>query len=141
MRFGSGFLVLASLALLAPPGPAGAQTDSAAARSSADAPFTALQAERGAAVYRRACAACHVATYFATPAFRRAWTGRTAWELFELIRTTMPNDNPGRLPRRDYADLVAYLLRLNGMPTGPVELATDPDSLRRVPLEFERDPR
>lgn len=140
MRPGSRLLVLASFALLAAPRPARSQTDSAASGASAGT-FTAAQAERGAAVYGRACAACHVATFFATPAFRRAWNGRTAWDLFELIRTTMPNDNPGRLPRRDYADVVAYLLRLNGMPAGPVELTPDADSLRRAPIQFAREPR
>jgi mono/diheme cytochrome c family protein len=94
--------------------------------------YTEHQASRGAEVFRRYCAQCHVAGQFATAAFRRAWTGLTAYELFEQIRTTMPNDNPGRLPRRDYADLVAYVFKLNGVVAGAAELAPAPDSLRRV---------
>lgn len=117
-----------------------AQTDSAAAPRAAGV-FTEAQAARGEAAFRRTCAQCHVASQFATPAFRRSWEGRPLFELFELIRTTMPNDNPGRLPRQAYADVVAYLCRLNGVTAGAAELPTDADSLRRIHLQPAPDPR
>lgn len=96
-----------------------------------EAQFNA-QADRGDAVFRRVCAQCHVVSQFSAEAFRGAWRGRSAWEIFELIRTTMPQDNPGRLRRQEYADLVAYLFRLNGVPAGDTELAPDTAALRRV---------
>ncbi|MGH7699656.1 MAG: c-type cytochrome, partial [Gemmatimonadales bacterium] len=76
--------------------------------------FTAAQAERGGAVFAEACAGCHAPSQF-TGAFHRAWAER-AGDLAELIRTTMPYDSPGRLSREQYADIVAYLFRLNGVP-------------------------
>lgn len=56
------------------------------------------------------------------------------FELWEQIRTTMPNDSPGRLKPGEYADIVAYLLRLNGLPDGPEELPADPDRLRALTI-------
>ena len=45
----------------------------------------------------------------------------------------MPDDNPGKLSRRQYADIVAYLLQLNGMPrTGPRSLSADPPQATRT---------
>ncbi len=120
--------------------PAAAQTDSAAAPPAASA-YTTDQAARGRDVFRRVCGNCHVASLFTGPAFRRAWAGRAAFELFEQIRTTMPVDNPGRLPRQEYADVVAYLFSLNGVPAGPVELGTEPEALRRVLIQPAADPR
>jgi hypothetical protein len=60
------------------------------------------------------------------------WSGRTAAELFDYLRTTMPDNNPGRLSGRQYADIVAYLLQLNGMPTGPRSLSADPRQLEQI---------
>lgn len=94
--------------------------------------YSDSQAMRGASVFRRVCSACHVTTQFSGATFRGAWSGRNAFELFELIRTTMPQDNPGRLRRQEYADVVAYVFRLNGMPPGTRDLPTDSDSLRAI---------
>jgi hypothetical protein len=44
----------------------------------------------------------------------------------------MPDDRPGRLSREQYADVVAYLLRQNGMPAGPRRLSADPAQLERI---------
>ena len=30
----------------------------------------------------------------------------------------MPNDDPGKLPWDDYANIVAYLFKVNNMPSG-----------------------
>ena len=120
--------------------PARAQTDSASAPA-APTGYAEAQATRGEDVFRRVCAQCHVASQFTGEHFHRAWAGRPAFELFELIRTRMPEDNPGRLRRREYADLVAYLMKMNGAPPGAAELAPDPDSLRLVRFPTTPAPR
>jgi mono/diheme cytochrome c family protein len=130
-------LTVALLLGVAAAAPLAAQSDSTAASVSA---YTAAQAARGQASYRTACAGCHAVTQFADPAFRRAWRGRTAWDLFEQLRTTMPNDNPGRLRRDAYADIVAYLFQLNGVPAGPTELGSQPEALRRVVFQPPPEP-
>jgi hypothetical protein len=44
----------------------------------------------------------------------------------------MPSDNPGRLSRGQYTDMVAYLLQLNGMPAGQRRLSDDPKQLELI---------
>lgn len=48
----------------------------------------------------------------------------------------MPLDAPGSLSRRTYADIVAYLMQLNGLPAGTAALAPDTLVLRRALLSF-----
>lgn len=132
---------LAALVLLSALGPgapvAAAQTDSApaAARSATDGVYASAQAARGEAEFKRTCAGCHVPSQFSGAAFARSWSGRSVYELFSLIRTTMPFDNPGQLSREAYADVVSYLLQLNGYPAGERELPADEGALRRVKFE------
>jgi hypothetical protein len=73
-------------------------------------------------------------------AFVRAWDGRTAFDIFELIRTTMPIDNPGRLSREQYADVVAYLFKLNRLPAGERPLPSDDDGLKQVRIDAKAIP-
>jgi mono/diheme cytochrome c family protein len=116
-------------------GSAAAQEDGSRGGSTLDGAFTAGQARRGADTYRRHCTACHVPAAVSGAAFRRAWAGRTVFDYFELLRTTMPLDNPGRLNRGQYADLVAYLLQLSGMPAGDRPLPSNDDALKAIRIE------
>jgi glycine/D-amino acid oxidase-like deaminating enzyme len=90
------------------------------------------QARKGAETYRRYCSACHTPVSHRGEVFLTTWGGRTAGELYEYLRTTMPSDNPGGLSRGKYAEIVAYLLQLNGMPSGPRALSTDPKQLQQI---------
>ena len=127
------------LALLLALGPAAAaaQTDSSAGtpRPAQASAYTATQAARGEAEFARTCAGCHVPSQFSGPSFMRSWSGRSAYDLFSLIRTTMPFDNPGQLSREAYADVVAFLLRVNGYAPGPRELPAEDEALRGIRLE------
>lgn len=106
----------------------------AATDSTAPAPasYTDRQARRGQQVYQRNCLECHTAAAYTGIAFRRAWAGRSPFELWDMIRTTMPQDNPGRLSAGEYADIVAYMLRLNGYPAGEEELPSDAGRLQAL---------
>jgi hypothetical protein len=44
----------------------------------------------------------------------------------------MPQDNPGGLRRQEYADVLAYLFELNGLPAGDTALPADDCGLRRI---------
>ncbi len=126
---------LAALTAVTAAHPLVAQTDSGPSPrpgAGAEGGYSEAQAARGQAVFRQVCASCHVTGQFTTPSFRQGWAGRSAAEMFEQIRTTMPQDNPGRLRRQEYADVLAYVFKLNGVPAGPVELATDAEGLARV---------
>ena len=97
--------------------------------------YSDAQAVRGESTYRANCTSCHATSAYTGAPFARAWGGRTAFDLFELIRTTMPNDNPGRLSRSEYAEIVAYLFKLNGFPPGEQALPNDDDGLKRIRIE------
>ncbi|HEX9705666.1 MAG TPA: cytochrome c [Gemmatimonadales bacterium] len=107
----------------------------AAAQSVSEGSYTIDQADRGEAVFRDICSSCHTPGQFSGSVFLRAWNGTTAYDLFTLMRTTMPYDNPGQLRREQYADVMAYVFKLNGLPTGPRELPSDDAGLRRVKIE------
>ena len=61
--------------------------------------------------------------------FTDVWARRTARDLYRELRRTMPDDNPGGLPRQTYVDVMAYILELNGYPAGPDELPPDDEVL------------
>jgi hypothetical protein len=98
--------------------------------------FTADQAEKGAQTYRKNCTACHAPIAYTGLAFRRVWSGRSIYDFFDLIRTTMPNDSPGKLSRGQYAEIMAYLIKLNGLPTGEKELPDSDDELKAIRIEL-----
>ncbi len=81
------------------------------------------------------CAACHSTNEFSGGRFRIKWVGQTAGDIFDLVSTTMPEDNPGSLSPEDYANLLAYFLRLNGFPAGEEPLPADVSALQNVRIE------
>lgn len=95
--------------------------------------FTEEQAERGAKVYEGTCMNCHKQGEFGDGGYIESWSGQTAHDLIEQIRATMPQDNPGSLKRKDYVDVVAYLFRINGLPTGDSEM--DVNSVKHIRIE------
>lgn len=124
--------LIVALALVWPAAPASAQAGPDSAATAPAALYSEAQARRGQATYQRHCQTCHTAAAYTGTAFRRAWAGRSPFDLWEQIRTTMPQDGPGRLKDGEYADIVAYLLRLNGYPAGTVELPADAERLQAL---------
>ena len=98
--------------------------------SALDGVYTAGQAARGEAAYLTHCIKCHEGLEADGPelagkAFVDRWREDRLESLFTFIRTTMPGDKPGSLDDRDYADIIAYVLRVNGLPDGARELSPD----------------
>jgi cytochrome c553 len=115
---------------------AGAQdTTAAAGKSVWKGVFTEAQAARGETEQQNNCAACHGTEKYSGDAFNKAWFGRTAFDLFDQIKTTMPDDNPGGLSVQQYTDVVAYIFKINGMPAGTDSLSSDPEALRLIKIE------
>lgn len=103
----------AALLLLA----AGAVADP---RTINDAIYTEEQAEAGEKLYAQHCLACHDKKYF-RPVLK-AWDGQPLGILYTVMSASMPESNPGALPRKDYVDILAYILSLNRYPAGEAEL-------------------
>jgi S-disulfanyl-L-cysteine oxidoreductase SoxD len=112
-------------------------------RSVMDGVYTEEQNRRGQAVYADACASCHAAALTGAdvvPAlvgadFLGKWTGATAGELFERIRTTMPQASPGSLSPQQYADIVAHIFNKNRFPAGRTPLDGDAAALGMIRIE------
>jgi mono/diheme cytochrome c family protein len=102
--------------------------------------YTEAQATRGEVTYRANCTSCHATSAHTGKAFIGAWESRTAFDLFELIRTTMPIDNPGRLSREQYVDVVAYLFKLNRLPAGNRPLPADDEGLKQIRIDATPTP-
>lgn len=97
--------------------------------------YTAEQASRGKDVYAGACKSCHTPVSHTGATFNKWWRGKQLSDLFGFISTNMPKNDPGSLAPEDVADVTAYLLKMNAMPTGPAELPADIDSLKKVRIE------
>ena len=97
--------------------------------------FTAEQSDRGRATFREICSECHYSSEFRGTQFEYEWRRRTARDLFRTISRTMPEDAPGSLAPGQYADVVSYILQLNGLPAGSRELPADAEALRAYSLD------
>jgi mono/diheme cytochrome c family protein len=86
--------------------------------STRDGVFSKAQADRGRSVFVNVCANCHTRSQFNDGTWRRKWEGRTVYDVFESVRSTMPNDNPSGLSDQEYVEIIAYLLSQNGYPAG-----------------------
>ena len=61
--------------------------------------------------------------------------GRTVYDLFKRLRTTMPDDNPGGLSDEEYARVIAYILKLNGFHPGTDSLSTDTTAMKLIRMK------
>jgi len=125
-------LLLAATVLLASWAGLAAQP---AAKSVKAGVYSEAQAERGQALYRPKCASCHAPNRFTDDLFYTSFAGKPLWEMFDVISDTMPEDDPGGMKPEEYADVIAYLLKLNGFPAGPDELPTSKDALSAILME------
>jgi len=107
----------------------------------ADGVYTDIQAARGASVYETACAGCHRADLgggtgpaLREQRFAKEFAGKDLKALFTKTATTMPRGAPGSLGDNVYLDVVAYMLKENGFPSGSHDLTADAlDGIRILP--------
>jgi len=95
-----------------------------------DGVYTDTQADRGHTLYNQSCGRCHGAdlagTYEIPPLMGRFmpyWSGTTLDVLFDYVSTAMPLDHPGALGPGANADIVAFILKSNAIPSGSKELS------------------
>ena len=116
-------------------------------KSAWDGVYTDEQALRGEESYHKNCDACHQpdltgstqAPALAGDGVRQAWERQTVYELWNTVRTTMPQDNPAGLDSQSYVDIVAFLLKQNMFPAGTHELSKDAEALKQIRMSKEKN--
>ena len=114
-----------------------------AAGSSMPPQFTAAQVAAGKTAYNSNCAVCHGSTMtngtFGTPLagqyFQTTWTGKSLRAFYDRAHKTMPPAAPGSLPKDSYANIVAYILDLNGFKSGDTPLAAGGEGLDKMTIK------
>ena len=97
--------------------------------------YTAAQAVRGEQTYMDACVSCHPPGAHKGGPFLE-WQGYTLDKFVAFLIETMPENEPGSLTPKEYAQVVAYLLKTNGMPAGQEELPSDPALLHTITINL-----
>jgi len=117
-----------------------------ASKSVWDGVYTEEQSSRGQALYNKHCASCHgdtlsgaeTAPPLAGEEFLSNWNGLSVGELFDRIRTTMPQNAAGKLSREVNADITAYILSVNKFPAGKTELPHQTEILKTIRIEADK---
>jgi len=117
---------------------------SAAEAGGAAGIYSEAQATRGERLYEQYCTEGHGARLQGNPAaplvgavFESRWADgqHTLDDLFYIVRTQMPYNAPGSLAKQQYADVVAYVLKMNGYVAGEAELTPSAAALEKITLQ------
>lgn len=127
-----------ALALLIASAPLAAQTNESPERAAAGS-YSEDQAARGEKAFQSYCASCHTTSYHTGEEFRFNWFGRTVYDLFKVLKATMPEDNVGGLSDDEYTRVIAYILKLNGFLAGTDSLRADSVEMQRIRIVAPAD--
>lgn len=105
-----------------------------------DGVYTEVQATRGEKIYRQKCVPCHasnlkgneIAPSIVGTQFFAKWDSKSLSELFDIVTVTMPQDLPGTMTPREGADVLAYMPKRGGTPSGATELPSSPEALNSI---------
>lgn len=140
----NGFVVGLLILFGAEAGVAAVAEPQAAPRSVKDGVYTTGQANAGKTAYIEKCASCHGPMAGATPdmapllndyVFQDTWKNRSVGELFDRIRQTMPQNEPGTLSPQRTAEIVAYILSANELPAGNRALGEEVEALKQIRMD------
>ncbi len=133
--------VLVAAGILAIPGTTSAQQETAdSLRATRAGVYSTAQAARGRSLYQLTCVSCHTQASHAGREFVAKWEGRLLWDLYRYVSESMPKSEPGSLAPEEYAGLIAYLLRMNGMPAGDAGLPADSTAHKKIRIEMAAKP-
>ncbi len=94
-------------------------------KSILDRIYSEAQAQRGEQQFRVSCSSCHTPSMFTGGAFAERWNGQTMGGVFEWLSVNMPENDPGGLRPQQYADILAFVLSMNGYPIGTDDMPGD----------------
>ena len=100
--------------------------------------YSATQAARGEQTYMSSCVSCHPPATYKGAVFLN-WQGRSLGDLLAFLSEKMPKNDPGSLSPKEYTQVMAFLLKLNGMPAGRADLPADPAALRGITINLLPD--
>jgi mono/diheme cytochrome c family protein len=111
-----------------------------------DGVYSDAQAGRGKKAYITHCAECHneglqggdLAPALKGDDFLLRWNDKPMAELFERTQKTMPQNNPNGLMPQETADILAYVLQVNRMPGGSIDLPGDAAALTPITIKASR---
>jgi hypothetical protein len=112
--------------------PAGTNAPSATRLTIWDGVYTSEQATRGERTAYVSCFSCHTAADWTSSHFLDPTSDQRLGDLFQMISRQMPMDSPGKLSASEYADVIAYMLKLQGAPVGEKELVGEVRELDRI---------
>jgi quinoprotein glucose dehydrogenase len=112
-----------------------------------DGVYVKEQADRGRAKYESACAYCHMDNLsggggdepgaappsLKGPRFLARWRGQPIADLFGIISETMPKGRPS-LVKESYAEIVSFILQVNGAAPGDTELPSEREKLQAITI-------
>lgn len=109
-------------------------------KTSWDGIYTDDQVTRGKAVYAETCASCHGSEMaggdqgpgLAGRDFLMNWNDLSVGDLYDRIRTSMPQNAPGSLKLEQVADVLAFVMQRNGFPAGSAELPAQGEVLKKI---------
>ncbi len=115
--------------------------------------YTETQARRGQVLFGKVCTPCHTATPQFTAAKlagRGFWLGSqkifmdlggrglarypSVYHIYRRVRDTMPSYDATSVSPIDKVDIVAFLLKMNGFPAGPVALTGDTTLMKTMKI-------
>ncbi len=81
-----------------------------------DGIYTEPQAKDGAQLYTAYCAHCHLPEFYAD--IQITWSGMSVLDFYYKVSGSMPADKPRALSQSQYLKIVAWVLAINGFPSG-----------------------
>ena len=108
--------------------------------------YSEAQAYRGEKVADTTCIGCHgpkldggdSGPKLVGETFLANWSSQSVGVMFDWIREAMPAEAPGTLSKEETAAVVAYILKLNKMPPGKLDLSTERAVLDRINIVADK---
>ena len=98
--------------------------------------YTDAQVTRGEETYYGSCVNCHPKGTYAGPRSKPTGAVRPLADLYDWVLNKMPKNDPGTLTPEQSVDVIAYILKENGMPAGKTTIPTDEAALEAIRIQL-----
>ena len=133
---GAGVAMSGAAVVTAQTTAAQAKTEPDSAQTTLSGIYTDAQVTRGEETYYASCVSCHPKGTYAGPAFKTMWGDRPLSDLYDWILNKMPKNDPGTLTPEQSVDVIAYILKENGMPAGKTKMPADEAALKAIRIQL-----